>query len=176
MYGDGRNPYGAKGGYVRDRDYDYDYDMRGGRRDYGMEDYGYDYGPSYDSRGRRYEIEAYDSSRGRGRDYHRSGPLSDDELEKWAKKLNNEIEEKHKQFFKMDHIITKAEQMGIRFDKFTPHELYVATLMMFTDYKDALNTVNADIYVKLAKLWLCDEDASVKYGDKLKAYYEHIVM
>lgn len=168
MY-DGRNPYGAKGGYIRDSDYYYD-DRR--TRDY-----------EYDGRGRRYEIEAYDRERSdydfRGgdmrRDYHRSGPLSDDELEKWAKKLNDNIEDKHKQFFKIDHIISKAEQLGVRFDKFTPDELYVTTLMMFTDYKDALNTVNADTYIKLAKLWLCDEDSSVKYGEKLKAYYENII-
>lgn len=78
---DGRNPYGSRGGYVRDRGYDYNEDYaRGGRgRDRGYEDmarsrrdrndyndYGYDYG--YDmARGGRRDRADY------GEDYARGG-------------------------------------------------------------------------------------------------------
>lgn len=47
---------------------------------------------------------------------------------------------------------------------------------MYTDYKNTLGKGNVDIYIRLAKDFLCDEDASVKYGEKLAVYYEDIVM
>jgi hypothetical protein len=150
MYRDGRNPYGSKGGYVRDRydGDDFDYEMDGRRRDY-----------SYDMR---------------GRDYHKKSASYDD-MKHWSKSLVEDMEDKYRQFFKMESITAKAEDMGIKFDKFDPFELYVTVLMMFSDYKDALNTANVDIYIKLAKAWLCDEDAALRYGDKLHAYYTYIV-
>lgn len=183
MMRDGRNPYGARGGYT-DRDMMYDdrnsmdyADMYDSRRDY--------------RRSGRYDRESYDSHNyypfemrggfgGHDYDYRMDGRkkskmLSDDKLKKWSKMLLSDIEDKHKQFFKMETVITKAEEMGIRFDKFTPLELYVTVLMMFTDYNQALSTINVDIYIKLAKAWLCDEDASLQYAEKLAAYYNYIV-
>ena len=156
MYRDGRNPYGSKGGYVRDRYDGDDYEMDG--RDYrrrGSRDYA-DYEMDY---------------RG-GRDYHKRAY---DDIKRWSRDLAEDMEDKYKQFFKMETITAKAEDMGIKFDKFDPFELYVTVLMMFSDYKDALNTANVDVYIKLAKAWLCDNDVAVRYGDKLHAYYTHIV-
>lgn len=163
---DGRNPYGSKGGYVRDHgrdydDYDYEdmemYDRRRGDRRY--------------SDGRRYDIEmeTRDSAR---YDRHSRG---DKELKQWSKRLLSELEDKHKQLFNMEHVTKRAEEMGIRFEEFSPFELYTTALMLFTDFKDALSTTNLDIYLKMAKYWLCDEDAELQYGEKLRAYYETIV-
>ena len=36
--------------------------------------------------------------------------------------------------------------------------------------------LNTDIYLKLAKAWLCDEDVALRYGEKLAAYHDYIVM
>lgn len=166
MYGyDMRNPYGARGGYV-DRNmydmaprgrgrYDYndmDYAMRGRGRDYAEYDYGYDY----------------------GMDRHSKSMLDDRTLEMWARELTQEIEPVHQQKFKMDAIIKKAEEFGIRFDKFTPMEFYATVVMLVSDFGKTLGMTNIDIYTRLAKDWLCDPDAGVKYGEKLSAYYHHI--
>ena len=72
-------------------------------------------------------------------------------------------------------IMKKAQEMGIKFDKFTEEEFYTTVLMLYSDYKSSLGTANADIYLKLAKDWLCDEDAEMQYGEKLAAYYESVV-
>ena len=133
-----------------------DYGRMRGRRDYGY-DMGYDY------RGRDY-----------GYDYGNE-MLDDKELEHWAKKLEKDVEESHRHLFSKDNIKMRAEQMGIKFDKFSLEEYVVAVLMMFTDYHKTLGTSNMDIYFKLAKDWLCDEDVAVQYGEKLASYYDNIV-
>lgn len=188
---DGRNPYGSRGGYSdrdyemderrgdrdsargdrargdRDRDRDYDYDMRrGDRRDR-------DYDRDYDYDMRRGDSRYFDV---RGSyDGHNKKYLEDRELEKWSKRLMKEVEEKDKQFLKMENIVKRAENMGVKFEEFTPDEFYVTLLMLFTDFSKALGTVNPDIFIKLAKYWLCDEDSGLQYGEKLAAYYYHIV-
>lgn len=198
---DGRNPYGSRGGYVvSDRargDYGYDmrgdynygdreYASRGGDRTYSRyadETMGRDY-----ERGRQYDMADYGdygmrSDYGRGanydyasRDYaHESTYLSDDELMKFSKRLMNEIEEKDKNFFTAENIKRRAEAMGIKFDHFSFEEFYTTVLMMFTDYSKTLGSANMDIYLRLAKDWLCDEDVSAQYGEKLSTYYDYIV-
>lgn len=144
--------------------YRYDDMMRGPRREMDMRMRDYDYEEDYRPRKRDYS--SYDYAK---------ESASYDDMKHWSKRLIEEMEDKYKQFFKMENITAKAEEMGIRFDKFDPFELYVTVLMMFSDFKDALNTANADVYIKLAKAWLCDDDVSVRYGDKLHAYYKHIV-
>lgn len=155
------------------------------RRDYG------DYGP--DGSGKEYYIRSRDAmdygmdSRdyrdyNDGRDYRdyadynkKKHFLKDSELEQWAEKLKKEVEEKDKQFFSKEHIKKRAEEMGIKFDKFSLEEFYVTVLMMYTDYCKTLGTANMDIYLRLAKDWLCDEDVASKYGEKLAAYHQNVV-
>ena len=175
MMRDGRNPYGSRGGYVRDsRGYDYNYDGRM------MDRRSYDYYP-FEVRGRvgsRYpEDYDYDMMDRRYDYYPRDGHsmMSEEELKHWGKKLLDEVNDKDRQYLKMESVIKKAEQMGIRFDEFTPYEYYITVLMMFTDYSKTLGTANYDIYMKLAKDWLCDEDVAAQYGKKLTAYYENVV-
>lgn len=118
---------------------------------------------------------------GRGRDYNRGYDyaggemLSDRDLMEWSKRLLGEVEEKDKAFFKYENIEKKAKDMGIKFDKFSLDEFYVVVLMQFTDYYKTLGTANMDIYLRLAKDWLCDEDVAMKYGEKLAAYYDYVV-
>lgn len=170
MYGyDMRNPYGARGGYVRDR-MDYGYDgRRGGRRDYGMDFESMDYaGSDYAMYDQRRSYDYADMAR------HGSRMLDDHTLEMWTRELMQEIEPIHQNKFKMDTIIKKAEEMGIRFDKFSPIEYYATVVMLATDFGKTLGMTNIDTYARMAKDWLCDPDAGVKYGEKLSAYYHNI--
>lgn len=132
---------------------DYGYDMRGGygRRDYG--DYGYDYGYPYGDFG---EI------------------LSEQELEKWNKKLLEQLDEREKQMFHKDSILQKFKSMGKKMEGFGENELYTATLMSYTDYKQSIGQ-NPDLAMKLAYDWLSDKDVAVKGAEKLAVYYDCIV-
>ena len=76
----------------------------------------------------------------------------------------------------MEKVIKRANDMRIEFDKFSEEEFYVTVLMLYTDYKDTIGKGNAEIYIKLAKDFLCDEDAEVQKKKKLAAYYEGIVL
>lgn len=124
---------------------------------------------------------AYDYARGRGRDraygydYADGDYLSDEELKHWTKRMLAEVEEKDKPMLQKELILKKAEQMGIKFDKFTPEEFYATFLAMFTDYHNTHGSANMDVYIKMAKDFLCDEDAELQYGEKLAAYYYYIV-
>lgn len=171
MY-DMRNPYGARGGYVRRDRGEMDYARGGNRYDYGNRmDYGMDYS-DMDYTGRDYAM--YDRRGNYGMDRHGSDMLDDRTLEMWAREMTQEIEPIHQQKFKMDAIVKKAEEMGIRFDKFSPMEYYATVMMMVSDYGKTLGMNNIDTYTRLAKDWLCDPDAGIKYGKKLSAYYHHI--
>lgn len=171
---DGRNPYGARGGYVRDSrmsgrmdsypDYD-DIDYEMDERDYAMDS----------RRGGRYDRYPFEMS-GRVGDRHGSRMLSEKEISKWKKMLMSEIDDKEKQFLKEDTILRRAEEMGIKFKEFSEDEFYVTVIMVFSDFSKALGTMNPDMYIKLAKYWLCDEDAELQYGEKLAAYYDAIVL
>lgn len=112
------------------------------------------------------------------RDYgdYAEGGLSNAHLEKWKKALHRELDEHDRELLKMEKVIKRANDMRIEFDKFSEEEFYVTVLMLYTDYKDTIGKGNAEIYIKLAKDFLCDEDAEVQYGEKLAAYYEGIVL
>lgn len=127
---------------------DYGYDMRG-RRDYGY-DYGYDYG-----------------------DYGET--LSEKELDEWCHKLKGQLDEREKQMFSKEMITQKAKQMGKQMEGFGEKELEVATLMVYTDYKNSIGQ-NPDLAIKLAYDWLADKDVKVKGAEKLAVYYDEIVM
>lgn len=203
MMRDGRNPYGSRGGYITSRD-PRRRDRMGRMEDYNYSrgrDYEYE-GPEYPNRdmamrrdGHYYPFEItgkmgyeeemfdpyyqdmmHDYARGRGRDYAGAEMLSNRELMDWSQKLMKEVEEKDKAFFKYENIEKKAKDMGIQFDKFTFDEFYLVCLMMYTDYCKTLGTANMDIYLKLSKDWLCDEDVAMRYGEKLSTYYDTVVM
>lgn len=101
--------------------------------------------------------------------------LSDDELMQWSKKLMSKVDEKDKAFFTIENIKKKAQEMGIKFEEFTFEEFYTTVLMMYTDYCKTLGSANMDIYLRLAKDWLCDEDVDMQYGEKLAAYHDYVV-
>ena len=153
------------------------YDSRAMNVEYMDDRRGYQVNPptmdhrSYDGTtyGDRNDYRSYGNDN-RRRDYGR-----EDNLEMWKHRLMREIDEKGKQMFRMDSFIKRAEDMGIRFDRFSPEELHVTAVMLYSDFAEALGNMPVDIYIKMAKAWLCDPDAAVRYGDKLEAYQKHIV-
>lgn len=143
----------------------------GGQSDMGyhnptlIESYGdYAYCPS--GRGHR---------RDRGEDYGEGEFLTDEELMDWSKELLSQVDEPHKSFFTKENFDRKMQEMGIQAKDFSIAELYTVSLMLFDDYKKTLGMGNLDIYIKLAKDWLEDEDAELKGSEKLSAYYDNIV-
>lgn len=149
-----------------------DYNMDGnydGRNEY---DYDPRYGMMMDQRRRRSQTTGRYMS-----DRHMTGDdkLPEEDIEKWTKSLLSEMEDRDRQQVKMDFILKRANEMGISFEKFSPEEFYVTVLMLHTDFSKALQNQPIDTYLKMAKAWLCDPDASLRYGNKLAAYYEEIV-
>ena len=110
-------------------------------------------------------------------DRHMTGDdkLPEEDIERWYKSLLSDMEDRDRQLMKMDSVLKRAQEMGISFDKFTQEEFYVTVLMMHTDFSKVLPSASMDTYIKMAKAWLCDPDASLRYGKKLAAYYEEIV-
>lgn len=188
----GREMDYARGGRGREssRDYgmDYNYDIRGGR-DYEMDyarniNYSGSYGGTpfqyrkMENYGRDYNRERDYGYYGSGMDYrydYATGSLNEEELEDWSHELLEEVDSKDREMLKKEKVIKKAEEMGIKFDMFSPDEFYITALMMYTDYCKVLGNASLDMYLRLAKAWLMDDDASVKAGEKLAVYYDEIV-
>lgn len=192
--GSRRNPYGSRGGYVisdrrKMRDYGrmgesvYDTEHSGMAfdRNYRGSDYARSrsmdkrYGqPSADYMGYGYHYEPYMTDY-YGYDYGNDEFLSDEELMDWSRELLRDVEEKDRPMMTREHIAQKGHEIGAKFKDYTEDELVVATLMAYTDYKQTLGGGNVDLYVRLGKDWLEDEDAELKGGEKLAKYYDEIV-
>ena len=143
----------------RDRGMDYGYDMaRGGRNN----DYGYMPYPHYPPMDFGYPVGDFGET------------LSEKELEHWCGKLKNQLDDQEKQMFNKEMISQKARQMGLQMQGFGEKELEVATLMVYTDYKNTIGK-NPDMAIKLAYDWLTDKDVAVKGAEKLAVYYDEIV-
>lgn len=170
--------------YMRGREYDGHYEpieimgrfngYYGGAEDYarGMREQDYNYSRDYGYM----PYPPYMMDYGYGRDYAQGGEyLSDKDLKMWADKLMRDVEEKDKQFLSRENIRKRADEMGIKFDKYSFEEFYVVVLMKYTDHCKTLGTANMDIYLKLAKDFFEDPDTALRYGEKLAAYYYDIV-
>ena len=151
---DGRNPYGSAGGYVRDsRRGDYRMDGRDYARDYGRDYYrdGNDYGRDYND----YDMDMAEDE-------------FKQELEEWCKQLKKNVRNP----LSKSEAMTKAEQMGVRFDEYDEKEFYATVMMLMSDFP---NIGQPETYIIMAKQWLEDKDAELKGSEKLSAYYYTIV-
>ena len=85
---------------------------------------------------------------------HSSGEarLSNRELHEWTQRLMEMIDEKDKQSFNKEHVIKKAEDLGIEFEKFTKEEFHATVLMLYTDFCKTLGIANFDLYLRLANV------------------------
>ena len=198
--GDGRNPYGSRGGYVtsrsprRDRemmdynmpkgDYrrvgmppmrDYgDYDMRGDMRgrDYG--DYNRDYADyeMHDMRGRDYGDD-YDM-----RDYGKMeyGKMSHEDIEKWKKHMKNQ-DGTMGEHFKKEQVMQAARQIGVNPEEYGEHIFPLVMNMMYSDYcavAKKFGLDRPDFYAELAKAFLNDKDFGGEPEEKVWLYYQCI--
>lgn len=172
-----------RGKYAYDGHYSPEYDIRYGNSTHSPYDYartsgGYQPSRQYDANYGDYGYGMrYDMARRRdySRDYGEEETLSDDELMEWSRELLKDVEQKDKPFMTRENIIQRAKDMGVKFKHFTEDEIVVATLMMYTDYSKTLGTGNLDLYIRLAKDWLEDDDVEVMGGEKLATYYDKIV-
>lgn len=104
--------------------------------------------------------------------------LTPQEIQKWMDSLESESGERGPMWSK-EEIEAVAKKEGIKFDEFTPEELYAVTNMMYSDYCETGEAFNIDkpaFYISLAKNFLVDPDAVGEGGEKkLAAYYEYVV-
>ena len=140
-----------------------------GGGDYGRRDYGnYNYDMRYDMRGRGGRDYGYDYAGDYGEN------LSNEELERWCKKMMSELDEREKQMFSKESILQRAKNMGIQFDKFSEMEFYVNVIKNYTDHKKSIGE-NPDMAIKLAKDDFFDEDGQYKGSEWLAVYYDTFV-
>lgn len=105
--------------------------------------------------------------------------LSEKDIKKWEKSLENEDGSYGPKFYK-DQVIPVAERFGIKFDKFTKDEFVMTVNMMYSDYCKALKDSDyvhyekPEVYVNMAKAFLCDKDFEGEPYQKLAIYYHDI--
>ena len=194
--GDGRNPYGSRGGYVtsrsprRDRDMD-DYGMpKGDYRRGGMppmRDYD-DYDMRGDMRGRDYaDYEMHDM---RGRDYAdygmdygmrdygemEYGKMSHKDIENWKRHMKNQ-DGTMGEHFKKEQVMQAARQIGVNPEEYGEHIFPLVMNMMYSDYcavAKKFGLDRPDFYAELAKAFLNDKDFSGEPEEKVWLYYQCI--
>ena len=195
---DHRNPYGSRGGYVRDgagRNYkneivrspsEMDYRMRdrarsGGRSDYrGMQrrsdyannrdyaDYN-DYNMDY---GYGYGVGMFDYDT---EDYADEEPkkLSAKDIKKWEKEIENADGTKGAKF-DVQRIRQLAQQQDVNFEEYSPETMTMVANMLYSDYCKVLGG-DAMLYIRLAKAFLEDDDFDGEPEEKAMLYYKCIV-
>ena len=123
------------------------------------------YSGGHDNYGRRNSMDYADYN-----DYAMEEKDYKKKLHEWTEKLKS----KDRFGVPKEQVLKQAENMGVKFDHFTPEEFYAVYLMMISDYKKVANDYN--MYISLAKEWLEDDDVKHKGGDKLCAYLYYIVL
>lgn len=191
---DGRNPYGSRGGYVRDKDNDFaknnnfdsnikDYeDMR---RDY--EDMRKDYEKmrrDYESMKR--DNASYNDSRMHNKDYEEDYRMRDygkpklfshKDMETWKSMMKNE-DGTRGEHFRAEQVKHACQQAGIDCEEFGEDIFCLAMNMMYSDYCKVAKKYGVDMpeyYADLAKAFLRDKDFDGKPEEKLYLYYKAIV-
>lgn len=147
--------YGQSG-----RDYNYEQDAHYGRTYYPIEAMGTFNG--YYGMGEDY---------GYGRDY--GAKLSTKELKKWEKDIENADGTRGKKF-DINQVKQVAQQHNIHFDEFRPETLTAVANMLYSDYCKVLGG-DINMYVKLAKAFLEDDDFEGEPEEKVMLYYKCIV-
>ena len=178
---DRRNPYGAKGGYVRDREdmargrsrrYDRAMDERHDYAEYDRGDYRR-YDREYEDE-RDYRDYEYDREHRRDYDYEEDYASEEKDYEEKLKEWIHKLKRKDRFGSSKDDIIRKAQSMDVKFDKFSEDEFYAVYLMMVSDFKHVANDPHH--YLAMAKEWLMDDDVEMTGSDKVCAYLYTIVL
>lgn len=147
-----------------------------------MDDYPY-YEPIYRDdhemmmRGRRRDDDHYEMGFARDREYD-DARLSDKEMRRWidgmeTADINGNVIKRGEKFTEQQ-AMDLAKKMGYKFDKFD-EKTYWATLNMLYSSFYCIIGENSDLYARLAKAWLCNENEELYGEEKLMAYYCYIV-
>lgn len=180
MLQDSRNPYGSRGGYVRD--YNEDYARRDRRRDYN-DDYDYERRDmEYDRRNNRdyanyYDRRDYDDYRRDRRDYGEPEMFTHKDMETWKSMMKNE-DGTRGEHFRSEEVKRACQQAGIDCEEFGEDVFCLAMNMMYSDYCKVAKKYGVDrpeYYADLAKAFLRDKDFDGKPEEKLYLYYKTIV-
>lgn len=181
--GTGRYGIGGSRYYGRDRAYEEDYGDYNYEEDYNYDDNEYDSRRS--ERGERRDY-ARGSRRGRYRgdrnmyDYGESDmKLTKKDMREWKENLEN-ADGTDGAHFELPQIEQAVQSMGIQMRGYDLKELCLATNMLYSDYCKELQPFiprekETMVYVKMAKAFLEDPDASLKGSEKLATYYYTIV-
>ena len=184
---DGRNPYGSRGGYVRDKNDYNDYAMRGNRdrNDYGYDmvrrDRNMDYATYNENRMRDRDYED-DYRRDRNEDYRRrdyGNPemFSHKDMETWKSMMKNE-DGTRGEHFRAEQVKHACQQAGIDCEEFGEDIFGLAMNMKYSDYCKVAKKYGVDMpefYADMAKAFLRDKDFDGKPEEKLYLYYKAIV-
>lgn len=189
---DGNYDYGRgdyEGEFRGNYESDYSRTMPGGgyRRDYAEEKYdmpdgrrGVKYTGPYGIGGRRHyprrDRAMYDEN-----DYGEDDELklTKSEMREWKEDLIN-ADGTHGAHFTHEQIMQAAQALGLQPRGYTEKELCLTANMLYSDYCKVFEQFiprdkEAMVYVKMAKAFLDDPDASVKGSEKLAAYYFAVV-
>ena len=153
------------------------------RYDRNRRDYGYDRGEyrPIEIMGRFGGYYSMDDSDYYGNDYTHYDYYGDyrmdygEDLKYYEKRLMEQIEPNVKNMLDKQQVLSKARNMGIRFDKYNEDEFFIVVLMMATDFGKTIGTSNIDVFIRMARDWLEDKDSNLKYADKLYEYLDRIV-
>lgn len=127
----------------------------------------YDRNYGYDMRG--------DYRRGRSRDYR---DYAEDDYDKeyhedlmdWTKKLKKD----DRYNLSKEQVISKANEMGVKFNEYDEDEFYAIYLMQVSDYPFVANEPHT--YLAMAKAWLEDKDLEIDPSEKVCKYMYEIAM
>lgn len=108
-----------------------------------------------------------------GNDYASGEKLTNKDIKKWEKDLENADGTKGKKY-QVEQIEKSAQQLGIRFNEYSPELLTAITNMLYSDYCKVLGG-DMMIYIKLAKAFLEDDDFDGEPEEKAMLYYKCIV-
>ncbi len=185
-YDRGRSEF--EGEFRGDYESDYARTMPGGgyRRDYAPEEYempdgrrGVKYTGPYGIGGRRHyprrDRAVYDEDYAADEEIK----LTKTEMREWKEDLHN-ADGTHGPHFSVDQIMQAMQALNLQPRGYTEKELCLTANMLYSDYCKVFEQFiprdkEAMVYVKMAKAFLDDVDASVKGGEKLAAYYYAIV-
>lgn len=173
---DNRNPYGSRGGYVRD--YNEDYARRDMRRDYNDDyarrDRDMDYAHGRDRNDYRDRNEDYRRDR---RDYGKPEMFTRRDIETWNSLMKNE-DGTRGMHFRPEEVKRAAEKAGVDIEEFGEDIFCLAMNMKYSDDQKVAKKYGVDIpeyYADSAKSFLRDKDFEGKPEEKLYLYYKTIV-
>ena len=188
MMRDGRNPYGSRGGYVRDsRGRDYEGRMSiNGRREGGRKSGGenpFEVRGTWTKGGYMADYASRDM-----RDYRRDrADYRRDYADRYDGRMDRnyrDIEDDYADYndyanyndYRRDYRDYRDYRNDYGEEKLDDRELmdFSKRLLEEVDEKDK-QMFKLEVYLRLAKDWLCDEDTAVQYGEKLAVYYDAVV-